>query len=233
MISSPARSEKPQTPNFRRPKGVKSRLLFLEKTMLRWLLGLVVAVGTTAAGAGEYNPALNVGDTAPGWSKLPGVDGKQHSLEDWKDKKVLVVVFTCNSCPVAVDYEDRMIEFAKRHKADVGMVAINVNRTREDSLEAMRERAEEKKFPFPYLSDESQQIGRAYGAQGTPEFFVLSPERKIVYMGAMDDSADPAQVKVRHLEAAVQAALAGKAPAIKETYAHGCRIRYARERKRK
>ncbi|MGE3316479.1 MAG: redoxin domain-containing protein, partial [Planctomycetaceae bacterium] len=94
----------------------------------------------------------------------------------------------------------------------------------------MKEKAEKKKFPFIYLFDESQKIARDFGAVGTPEFFVLSPERKIVYMGAMDDNSDAAQVKTNYVEEAVAAALAGKEPEKKETFFRGCRIRYARKR---
>jgi peroxiredoxin len=197
--------------------------------MLRLSFTFIVALAATAVVAGEHNPKLNIGDAAPAWSDLPRTDGGVHSLADLKDKKLVVVVFTCNSCPVAVDYEDRIIEFAKKHAADVAVVAINVSRASEDSLEKMQERATAKGFPYPYLFDASQKIGQDYGASGTPEFFVLSPTRQIVYMGAMDDSADLAMKTVDYLEPAVQAALAGKTPEIAETHAHGCRIRYARK----
>ena len=206
------------------------RVDFEGVAMFRLLSLLVVVCCSGALLAGEHNPKLNIGDAAPVWSKLPGTDGKQHSLDDLKDKKLVVVVFTCNSCPVAVDYEDRIIEFAKKHAEDVGVVAINVNRVEADSMEKMTERAKEKGFPYPYLFDESQQIAKDYGAGGTPEFFVLSPERKVIYMGAMDDSADVKAKKVDYLEPAVQAALAGKKPEVTETYANGCRIRYVRKR---
>jgi IMP dehydrogenase/GMP reductase len=120
---------------------------------------------------------------------------------------------------------------AKRHAEKVAVVAINVNRVPEDSPAKMKERAESQKFPYAYLFDETQQIARDYGASGTPEFFLLSPERKIVYMGAMDDSTDPKKAKTNYLEAAVEAALAGKAPEKTETFANGCRIRYDRRRR--
>lgn len=180
--------------------------------------------------AGEFNTVLSIGDKAPAWNKLPGTDGKTHSLSDLKDKKIVVVVFTCNSCPVAADYEDRIIALANKYASDAAVVAINVNKVPEDSPEKMRERAEKKKFPFVYLFDETQQIARDFGAVGTPEFFVLSPERKIIYMGAMDDDSDPAKVKTNYVEAAIAAALEGKEPEKKETFFRGCRIRYARKR---
>ena len=139
-----------------------------------------------------------------------------------------MVVFTCNSCPVATDYEDRILALSKKYAGPggkVGLVAINVNQIPEDRLPGMKERAEARGFDFPYLYDESQQIGRAYGAAFTPEFFVLDRQRKIVYMGGMDDNSNAAEVKTRYLEAAVEAALAGDKPAVTEAPALGCRAR--------
>ena len=183
--------------------------------------------------AGKYNAVLNIGDQAPAWTDLEGVDGKRHSLANLAGKDVVVVVFTCNSCPVATDYEDRIIAFSKKFAGkvgQVGLVAINVNKVAEDRLPKMKQRAESKQFDFPYLYDESQQIGRAFGAGFTPEFFVLDRQRRVVYMGGMDDSSQAAAVKHNYLDPAVEAALAGTAPATAETPAIGCRVRYARER---
>jgi peroxiredoxin len=204
--------------------------------MLRELLVCYVTLFAVPTLAGEYNPVLNYGDPAPAWSKLPGIDGKQHSLADLKDKQLVVVVFTCNSCPVAVDYEDRIVAFAKKHAGPtdpVAVVAINVNKIEADSLPRMKERAEEKGFPFPYLFDESQKIARDYGATYTPEFFVLNKDRKVVYMGGMDDNSNVANVTTNYLDPAVAAALKGEKPATVETVARGCTIRYERERRKK
>jgi peroxiredoxin len=187
-----------------------------------------------SARAGEYNETLSVGDRAPAWAGLPGVDGKKHALADLKDKDVAVLVFTCNSCPIAVAYEDRLIAFTRKYagpKGKVAVVAVNVNTIPQDRLPKMKERAKAKGFNFPYLYDESQKIARAYGASTTPEFFVLDRERKVVYMGAMDDKIKTADVKVNYLEPAVQAALRGGRPKVTETLARGCLIRYARKRK--
>jgi peroxiredoxin len=192
-------------------------------------------LGVTAyATAGEYNPVLNIGDKAPAWENLPGTDGKTHSLSDFKDTPVVVVVFTCNSCPYAVDYEDRINELAKKHQgesAKVKVVAINVNLVAADSLAKMQERSKAKDFAFPYLFDESQQIAKAYGATRTPEFFVLDAERKIVYMGAMDDNSDAAKVTKQYLGPAIDSALSGTMLKVKETIAIGCNIRFARQRR--
>lgn len=200
-----------------------------------WLVIGAVFASSAAVQAGKYNPVRNLGDPAPAWEKLPGVDGKTHSLADLKDKPVVVVVFTCNSCPYAVDYEDRLIAFAKKYagpKDRVALVAINANLIPDDSPEKMKQRAEEKGFNFPYLFDEKQEVARGFGATFTPEFFVLDAERKIVYMGAMDDNSDPEKVEHHYLEEAVQAVLRGQKPATAETPAVGCLIRYKRSRKK-
>lgn len=188
--------------------------------------------------AGKFNEVLSLGDKAPAWKDLvDAVTGKKHSLADLKDADVVVVVFTCNSCPVATDYEDRILKLAENYgvgadgkKGKVALVAINVNKVKTDLPPAMKQRAEKKKYSFPYLFDETQQIARDYGAIITPEFFVLNRDRHVVYMGAMDDNSDVAKVKESYLNPAVEAALAGKQPATAETRPVGCRIRYALRR---
>jgi peroxiredoxin len=198
--------------------------------MNRAVIILSVVLAASLADAGQFNAVRNIGDAGPAWKDLPGTDGKSHSLADL-EQKVVVVVFTCNSCPVATDYEDRIIALAKKYADRVALVAINVNRTPGDSPEKMKKRAEEKQFPYPYLFDDTQQIAKDYGAAFTPEFFVLGPDRKIVYMGGMDDNSNPAEVKVRYLDPAVEAALAGTKPKVAEAVAIGCRIRFARQRR--
>jgi peroxiredoxin len=194
------------------------------------LLGLLFA---PFALAGEFNKKLSIGDAAPTWKDLPGTDGQKHSLANTKSD-VVVVVFTCNSCATAQEYEDRyedrLVAFAKAQPATVTLVAINVNTIAEDRLDAMKKKAAAKKFPFAYLYDESQKIAQDYGATYTPEFFVLNKDRKVAYMGAMDDRTRAADVKVKYLEDAVAAVLKGQAPPKTETVARGCLIRYKRTR---
>jgi peroxiredoxin len=188
----------------------------------------------TFAFAGTYNKTLSIGDAAPDWKGLEGTDGKKHSLADFADKDVVVLCFTCNTCPYAVDYEDRLIALAKKFATEgnrCALVAINANKVKDDLLPAMQERAKAKGFTFPYLHDETQRVARSYGATFTPEFVVLNKDRKVVYLGAMDDSPDGKQITKRYLDDAVSAALAGKLPAIAETPAVGCLVRYVRERK--
>ncbi len=203
--------------------------------MFRIILILVtILLGTLRGDAGQYNQVLSIGDAAPAWSDLIGVDDQKHSLADLSDRKVIVVVFTCNSCPYAVDVEDRLLELHKTY-ADQGvaLVAINVNQVEDDLLPAMKDKANEKGFQFPYLFDQSQQIAKEYGAIYTPEFFVLDQARKVVYMGAMDDSPDGRQVTETYVQKAVDAALGGNKPEVAETPPIGCRVRYERERRSK
>jgi peroxiredoxin len=189
---------------------------------------LLFALAAASSQAGDFNSKLKIGDPAPAWKNLPGVDGKQHSLADLKVARLVLVVFTCNSCDVATSYEDRIIAFAKKYKADVPVVAINVSTKPADALTFMQERAKEKKFPYPYLFDQSQEIGKAFGANYTPEFFLLDADRKIAYMGALDDNGDADQVKKNYVERAVAAMLQNGTPTTTETAPRGCRIRYPR-----
>jgi peroxiredoxin len=189
----------------------------------------ILAIAASApASAGKFNKKISVGDAAPSFRELPGVDGKRYSSSDFKDQDVLVLVLTCNHCPVAAAYEDRIIDFAKRHasQADskVAVVAISVSNLEADKLPKMRERAKEKRFNFPYLHDESQEMGRALGVTMALEFFVLNKDRKVVYLGAMDDDQDS---PTRHyLDAAVSAAIKGERPQPSETRPRGCPIKY-------
>lgn len=196
------------------------------------LVCLLILVGS--ATAGEYNPVLDIGDAAPTWEKLPGVDGKLHSASDLKEKQAVVVVFTCNSCPYASDYEGRLKDFVKQHAgpdSKVALVAVNVNKVDEDLLPAMKEKAASAQFNFPYLFDESQEIARKFGAGYTPECFVLNKDRKVVYMGAFDDSPMADKVEKQYVVNAVAAALKNEKPAVTETVPIGCRIRFERKRR--
>ncbi len=206
--------------------------------MLRATFGFVIccaiATAHSSAVAGEYNQVLSIGDAAPVWADLPGTDGKTHSLTDYKDREVFVLVFTCTSCAASVDYEDRINDLTKKYGGKEGkaaVVAVCVNRVKEDTLPALTERAKQREFAFDYIYDESQKIARDYGAIFTPEFYVFDRDRKLVYMGALDDVSDAAKVTKKHVEAAIEATLKGEAPPLKETIARGCRVRYVRERK--
>lgn len=190
----------------------------------------ISALSGTLSTAGEFNKKLKIGDAAPQWKDLPGTDGKKHSFEELKGKKLALVVFTCNSCPCAEGYEDRILRFAEKYKESVAVVAVNVNTITEDKLDKMKAKAEAKKFAFAYLYDESQAIAKDYGATYTPEFFLLDQDRKIAYMGAMDDKNEEKDAKVNFLNNAVEALLKGGKVETAETLGRGCLIRYARKR---
>ena len=175
-----------------------------------------------------------IGDSVPGWTDLAGTDGKKHSLAALKDQDVVVVCFTCNTCPYAVDYEDRLVALHSKYQESglkVRLIAINANTVPGDRMADMKKRAKDKGFLFPYLWDETQDVARRWGAIYTPEFFVLNKERRIVYRGAMDDSTRAKDVKVSYVELAVDAALAGKTPEVTKTGARGCAIRFKRRRR--
>ncbi len=206
------------------------------------LIRLSIAVGLLASYlflasnlvAGEFNLVRSIGDAAPVWQELPATDGTRHSLGDLSDQEIVVVAFTCNSCPYAVDVEDRLIALANKYKPHkAAVVAINVNKVKEDLLPEMKKRSEVRKFNFIYLFDESQQIAREFGAKTTPEFFVLDRNRRIVYMGAFDDSPDGKNVTKRYLADAIDATLRGQSPTVKETVPIGCRIRFEQDLRRR
>jgi peroxiredoxin len=142
---------------------------------------------------------LSIGSKAPGFS-LPGVDGQEYSLDSFADKKIIVVIFSCNHCPYVQAYEDRMIAIQRDYEdKGVALVAINSNETKNyptDSFEHMVERVKEKEFNFPYLRDEIQEIADAYGAERTPHLFVFNENRELTYTGAIDDNwKEPDKVK--------------------------------------
>jgi peroxiredoxin len=177
---------------------------------------------------------LKIGAPAPSFSDLQcATSGKTCSLDNYKDKDVVVVCITCNHCPVAIAYQDRLVEFATKHAgpdSKIGFVAINVNNMEADKLPKMTERAKEKGFNFPYAYDPSQKIARELGAAKTPEFFVFDKERKLVYTGAMDDGGMKADKVTKHyLVDAVEAALKGETPKTQSTAAVGCGIAYERK----
>jgi peroxiredoxin len=193
------------------------------------VLGAAVFVSPNVAlaKASKFNEVLSVGEKAPDFSAVPGIDEKKHGLGEYKDAKAVVVIFTCNHCPVAVAYEDRMVALQKEFKKQgVQFVAICSNSEDEDTLPKLKERAEEKKFNFPYLHDDGQKVGRKYGAAVTPHVFLLDRKRNIAYMGAIDDNMNAEKVAKHYLSDAIKAVLAGKQPETTETRQFGCGIQY-------
>jgi peroxiredoxin len=175
-----------------------------------------------------------VGDMATDFS-LKNVDDKMVSLADYADAKGFIVVFTCNHCPYSVAYEDRIIALDKKYKSKgYPVIAINPNDpaiNAEDSFENMKIRSKDKKFTFPYLIDETQEIYPQYGATKTPHVYILEKVdggNRVAYIGAIDDNSnEPEQVTTRYVEDAVDALLRGEQPAVTETKAIGCGIKCA------
>lgn len=221
------------------------------KTPLTPLIAL--AMGAALAVADETKPAkksggmpddlktLAIGDSAPDFS-LPGIDGKAHTLADYKDAQVLMVAFISNHCPDSQASEGRVKQLVEDMKGKgFALVAINPNNPiglrpdelgyskYNDSFDEMKLHAKEQGFNFPYLYDgETQATAKAYGCLATPHVFVFDAERKLRYKGALDDSryADPATVKSHDARNAVDALLAGKPVTVTETRVHGCSTKW-------
>lgn len=189
---------------------------------------LILASAFTTNNAEGYE----IGDIATDFS-LKNVDGNMVSLADYTDAKGFLVIFTCNTCPYAVKYEDRIIALDEKYKSQgVPVVAIMPNNTSiqpGDSYENMQKRATDKGFGFPYLIDENQEIFPQYGATRTPHVYLLEKAASgnvVRYIGAIDDNyQDEAQVEVKFVENAVDAMLAGNPIEVTTTKAIGCSIK--------
>jgi peroxiredoxin len=173
--------------------------------------------------------SIAISEAAPPFN-LPGVDGLSHSLDDYADARVLVLVQSCNHCPYVQAWEGRLIGIQQDYgEQDVRVVAISSNDVAshpEDSFEQMEVRAREQGFNFDYLYDESQSIARALGSERTPEVFVFDGDRKLVYHGAIDDNRDETAVTAHYLRDALDAVLAGGTPAVADTPPVGCTVKW-------
>ena len=205
--------------------------------MWKLLLVLLMAVGV---GSGEeVHPILALGSPAPDFA-LPGVDGQTHKLSDYASSPILVVVFTCNHCPIAQMYEQRIQQLANDYKnKGVAVVAIQPNDPEairideldssdiSDSLVEMKMRVQYKHLTYPYLYDgETQQVTRAYGPQATPHVFVFDQQRHLRYEGRMDNSYRTELVKTQDARNAIDALLAHKDVAVKHTGTFGCSTKW-------
>nr|WP_315198815.1 thioredoxin family protein [uncultured Flavobacterium sp.] len=190
---------------------------------------LFVSVFFIAGFTPDTPTPYKIGDKATDF-KLKSIDGKIYSMSDFKGAKGFIVVFTCNHCPFAVKYEDRINALAKKYKPEgYILLAINPNDPAvepDDSFELMKVRAKEKGFAFPYLFDEGQKIYPQYGATKTPHAFLLDKNGIVKYIGAIDDNVDSAKdVKEKYLENAIVALESGKTPSPETTKAIGCSIK--------
>jgi len=198
----------------------------MRKVLLSLALVSLVAV---SAFAGKFNKAISVGDKAPVISGLPAIQNGEEtsfSLPDVKED-VVVVVFLANHCPVVKDYEDRLIELTSAYKdKGVKVVGISVSLQDQDKIPGIKEYTKEHKSNYVYAYDETQAVGKAYGATNTPQFFVLDKERKIRYTGTLDDSQREENIKKTYVKDAVDALLSGKSIETEETRPQGCGIGY-------
>jgi peroxiredoxin len=187
---------------------------------------------------------LEIGAKAPDFN-LPGVDGKEHRLAEYARAKVLVMVFTCNHCPTAQAYEERIKKLAADYRdRGVALVAISPNDPKavrldelgytdiSDTLEEMKIRAKDRSFNFPYLYDgDKQEVSKAYSPVATPHVFVFDAERKLRYAGRVDDNErDPNAVKSHDARNAIEAVLAGKPAPVETTRTFGCSIKWSDKR---
>lgn len=199
---------------------------------IKFVIIFVAAVTLTAFTFVDSNKGYEIGDVATDFN-LKNVDNKKVSLKDLGKTKGYIVIFTCNHCPYAVAYEDRIIELSKKYKSlGYPVVAINPNnpeKQKEDSFEKMQVRAREKGFDFPYLLDEGQKIYPQYGATKTPHVYVLQKTEQgniVQYIGAIDDNySDLSAVKEKYVENAVNALLNNEEVKVKTTKAIGCSIK--------
>lgn len=177
-------------------------------------------------------PGYQIGDKATDFN-LRNIDNKMVSLSDYKTAKGFIVIFTCNHCPYAKAYEDRIIELDKKFKPlGYPVIAINPNNPavqKEDSFENMKIRAKEKGFTFPYVLDEGQKIYPQYGATKTPHVYVLEKVKSdllVRYIGAIDNNHEDAAAASKHyVSDAVDALLNGRKVQVETTKAIGCTIK--------
>lgn len=216
------------------------------KPVLRIVAGIAISLSVAAvmAAASEINSTLAIGAKAPNFA-LPGVDGKVHRLAEYDKVKVLVIVFTCNHCPTAQAYEERIKKLAADYKdKEVVLVGISPNDPKavrldelgytdlNDSLDEMKIRAKDKEFNFPYLYDgDTQKVSMAYGPVATPHVFVFDSERKLRYAGRVDDNErQPEKVTSQDTRNAIEALLAGKPVPVETTKTFGCSIKWSDKR---
>lgn len=200
------------------------------KKLILILSVLVIAMAFAVKEAPDSG--YKIGDAATNFSLL-NVDNNKVSLTNYPNAKGFIVIFTCNTCPYSVAYEDRIIELDRKYKLrGYPIIAINPNNpdvSNKDDFASMQKRAQEKGFTFPYLLDEGQKIYPQYGASRTPHVFLLNRQNNeliVSYIGAIDNNThDGANASKKYVEDAVEALLAGNTPKVLNTKAIGCRIK--------
>lgn len=204
--------------------------------MKKFIAILILAVTGLVAFKTADTTGYKVGDVAADF-KLKNVDGKMISLANYKAAKGYIVIFTCNHCPYAKAYESRIMDLDKMYAAKgYPVIAISPNDPigePQDSFDNMKKLAAEKKYSFPYTIDETQDVTRAYGAKATPHVYVLQKTDKgnvVQYIGAIDNDTEGTNPnKVKYVENAVNALLAGKSVSTSSTKAIGCGIKWKKQ----
>jgi peroxiredoxin len=205
-------------------------------------LVLFAAVTSQIAAAAENPKTLDIGSAAPDFT-LPGVDGKNHSLKEYADARILVIIFTCNHCPTAQAYEARIKQLdADYRDKGVKLIAIQPNDPQalrldelgytdlSDSFDEMKLRAKDHDFKFPYLYDgDTQAVSKAYGVVATPHVYIFDAARKLRYVGRIDDS-DVKQIHSPDARNAIDALLAGKPVLVETTKVFGCSTKWSSKR---
>lgn len=190
--------------------------------ILRAILLCVFGMAFLITGMIQHK-GLNIGDKAIDFS-LENVDGTMISLDTYEDARGYIVIFTCNNCPYAEAYQGR-ISLLQNEYAPKGYPVIAINTS--DSKEEIISRANEQQYPFPYLHDETQDVSRAYGAIKTPHAYVLTKDKKVAYIGAIDNNyKNAADADQHYVKDAVEALLSNKEVPVKSTKAIGCSIKW-------
>ncbi|MEK7358670.1 MAG: thioredoxin family protein [Bdellovibrionota bacterium] len=176
-----------------------------------------------------YTPDPEIGAACPDF-RLSATDGKTYERRDFEGARATLVMFICNHCPYVKAIEERLISLGRRYAGHplkiVAICANDADNYPDDSFPALKKRAEEKNYPFPYLYDESQSVARAFGAVCTPDFFLYDESMRLAYRGRLDDSwKEPQNVKSEDLKAAIDALLAGRSAPSDQKPSMGCNIK--------
>jgi peroxiredoxin len=212
------------------------QMVFAAFTLIAWMTGSAPVIGEVQT--------LKIGASAPHF-ELRGVDGRTHSLDDYADASVLVIVFNTNHCPTAQAYEERLKQLADDYKEKgVALVVIQPNDPQAvrldergytdlgDTFDEMKLRAEHRQFNFPYLDDgDTQEVTRAYGPLVTPHVFIFDADRKLRYEGRIDDGENPEAITSHDARNAIDALLKGQEVPVKTTTVFGCTIKWPAQRK--
>lgn len=194
------------------------------------LISLVALTAMFSCAPEKTYQTLPIGSSIPEADvKMKSVNGNDYSIKDMMSKNGVMVMFSCNTCPIVEKYKGRTLEAIKEAKENgFGVIIVNSNedyRNGEDSFTAMQEYAKEQNYDVPYVVDVNSTVADAFGASRTPETFLFNAKGELIYHGSLDDNQDAAQVKRKHLSAAIGEVLSGKIVSVNNTNAVGCSIK--------